>query len=174
MCLEKYTWTLEDFETNVIQTLQVCFLPICFCIGLWKVVCCHTKNQNLIFTFENLIHISLQKFKVSNQQKAVRPHIYSKSKVWDIMLSLLYPPQQNLGAIMDSLCRVRRSVGLSVRPSFRLHFRVRSINPKQIEVFSSNFAQMFTSTRGCAEPMLPICQLKVKDTIEVQKSNSHI
>jgi hypothetical protein len=34
--------------------------------------------------------------------------------------------------------------------------------------FSSNFTQMFTSTRLCAEPMLPLCQLKVKVTLEGQ------
>jgi hypothetical protein len=67
---------------------------------------------------------------------------------------------------MDLLCRVGRSV--------RLHYLVRSINPIPIEGFSSNFAQMFTSTRGCAEPMLPMCQLKVKVTIEGQISNNQI
>jgi hypothetical protein len=72
------------------------------------------------------------------------------------------------GAIMDSLCRVGPSVGRLVR----LHFRVRSITPIPIEGFSSNLAQMFTSTRGCAEPMLLICQLKVKVTIEGQISNT--
>jgi hypothetical protein len=51
---------------------------------------------------------------------------------------------------------------------FRFHFHVRSINPMPIEGFSSNLAQMFTSTWGCAEPMLPMCQLKVKVTIEGQ------
>jgi len=35
------------------------------------------------------------------------------------------------GAFMDSLCRVRLSVG----PSVRLHYRVRSINPIPIEGF---------------------------------------
>jgi hypothetical protein len=56
----------------------------------------------------------------------------------------------------------------------RLHFRVRSINPIPIEGFSSNLAQMFTSTRGCAEPMLLMCQLKVKVIIEGQISNNQI
>jgi len=60
------------------------------------------------------------------------------------------------------------------RPSVRLHYRVRSINPIPIEGFSSNLAEMFTSTRGCAEPMLPMCQLKVKVTIEGQISNNQI
>jgi len=62
------------------------------------------------------------------------------------------------GAIMDSLC--------SVDPSVRLHYCVRSINP--CIGFISNLAKMFYSTRGCAEPMLPMCQLKVKVTIEGQ------
>ena len=79
---------------------------------------------------------------------------------------------------MDSLCRVRpsvrRSVGPSVGPSVRLHYRVRSSNPIPIEGFSSNLAEMFTSARGCAEPMLPMCQLKVKVTIEGQISNNQI
>jgi hypothetical protein len=35
-------------------------------------------------------------------------------------------------------------------------------------------ARMFTSTRGCAEPMLRMCQLKVKVTIESQISNNQI
>jgi len=71
---------------------------------------------------------------------------------------------------MNSLCRVRPSVGRSVR----LHYRVRSINPIPIEGSSSNLAEMFTSTRGCAESMLPMCQLKVNVTVEGQISNNQI
>jgi hypothetical protein len=77
-------------------------------------------------------------------------------------------PQNVAGAIMDSLCRVALSIG----PSVRLHYSVRSINPIPIEGFSSNLAQMFTSTRGCAEPMLATCQFKVKVTIEGQILNN--
>jgi len=61
----------------------------------------------------------------------------------------------------------------SVGPSVRLHYRVRSIN-LPIEGFSLYFAEMFTSTRGSAELMLPMCHLKVKVTIEGQISNSQI
>jgi len=43
---------------------------------------------------------------------------------------------------MDSLCRVRPTVGRSVGPSVFLHYRVRSIHPIQIEGFSSNLAAM--------------------------------
>jgi len=67
---------------------------------------------------------------------------------------------------MDTLCQVRPSV----RPSVRLCCRVRSINPILIKGFSSILAEIFTSTRGCAELILPMCQLKVKITIEGQIS----
>jgi len=83
--------------------------------------------------------------------------------------SFIIPPPQNVGrggAIMDSLYRVR--------PSVRLHYRVRSINTILIEGFSSNLAEMFTSTRVCAEPRLPVWQLKVKVTIDGQISNNQI
>jgi len=48
------------------------------------------------------------------------------------------------------------SVRPSVGPSARLHYRVRSINHIPFKGFSSNLAEMFTSTRRCAEPMLPM------------------
>ena len=40
------------------------------------------------------------------------------------------------------------------------------VSPTPIEIMSLILAQMFTSTRGCAEPMLPFCRLKAKVTIE--------
>jgi hypothetical protein len=52
--------------------------------------------------------------------------------------------------------------------------RVHSVSPTLIEKFSSTLAQMFTSTRECAEAMLPMCQLKVQITIEGQISNNKI
>ena len=60
---------------------------------------------------------------------------------------------------MDSLCHVGRSGCL--------HYRVRSINPIPLEGFSSDLAEMFTTTRGCAELMCPVCHLKVKITNEL-------
>ena len=50
---------------------------------------------------------------------------------------------------------------------------VRSITPLLMEGFPSNLNEIFTSTRGCAEPMLPMCQLKVKVTVkcEILKNN---
>jgi len=52
--------------------------------------------------------------------------------------------------------------------------RVRSITPLLMEGFPSNFNDTFTSTRGCAEPMLAMCQLKVKVTVKCQILNKQI
>jgi len=52
--------------------------------------------------------------------------------------------------------------------------RVRSITPLLMEGFPSNLNDIFTSTRGCAEPMLPMCQLKVRVTVKCQKLNKRI
>jgi hypothetical protein len=38
-----------------------------------------------------------------------------------------------------------------------------------MEGFSSNFTQMFTPSGQCAEPILPLFQLKIKATLEGQK-----
>jgi len=85
-----------------------------------------------------------------------------------------------------TLCRVRsitlllmirfvasvgRSVGLSVRPSPVL---VRSVTPLLMKWFPSNLNETFTSTRGYAEPMLPMSQLKVKVTVKCQILNKQI
>jgi len=43
-----------------------------------------------------------------------------------------------------------------------------------MEGFSSNLNDTFTSTRGFAEPMLPMCQLKVKITVKCQILNKQI
>jgi len=80
---------------------------------------------------------------------------------------LIIPPPQNV------VVGGYNGFALS-RPSVCLHYRVRSINPILIEGFSSNLDEMFTSTRGYAELMLPMCQLKVKVTIEGQISNNQI
>jgi len=50
----------------------------------------------------------------------------------------------------------------------------RSINPIQMEGFPSNLNDTITSTRGCAEPMLSMCQLKVKVTVKGQIFNKYI
>jgi len=76
------------------------------------------------------------------------------------------------GAILDSLCRVGRSVGRSVGPSVRPSLiRFRSLTVLLMEGFPSNSNETFTSTRGCAEPMLPMCQVKVKVTVRSQIFN---
>ena len=43
-----------------------------------------------------------------------------------------------------------------------------------MEGFSSNLNDTFISTRGCAEPMLSMCQLKVKVTVKGQILNNQI
>ena len=92
----------------------------------------------------------------------VRLSVRNSSCLLHIFFTLFITPPQNVWAMMDSLCRVRPSVGRSVRPSVLLHYRVRSIYRIPIDGFSSNLAAMLTSSRGCAEPMLPLCQLNVK------------
>jgi len=52
--------------------------------------------------------------------------------------------------------------------------RVRSITPLLMEWFPSNLNDTFTSTRGCSQPMLPMCQLKVKVTVKGQIFNKQI
>ena len=60
------------------------------------------------------------------------------------------------------------SVGRSVGPSPIL---VRSITPLLMERFPSNLNDTFTSTRGCAEPIFPMCQVKVNVTVKGQIFN---
>jgi len=43
-----------------------------------------------------------------------------------------------------------------------------------MEGFPSNLNDTFTSSRGCAEPMLSMCQLKVKVTVKGQILNKQI
>jgi len=70
---------------------------------------------------------------------------------------------------------VGRSIVRSVRPSVRPSpIRVRSITPLLMEGFPSNLNDTFTSTRGCAEPMLRMCQLKVNVTVKGQIFNKQI
>jgi len=43
-----------------------------------------------------------------------------------------------------------------------------------MEGFPSNLNDTFTSTRGCAELMLPMCQLKVNVTVKCQINQNKI
>jgi len=74
------------------------------------------------------------------------------------ILMLIIPPPQNGG------WGGYNGLALS-RLYARLYYHVCSINPIPIKGVSSNLAEMLTSTRGCTEPM---CQLKVKVTLEGQ------
>jgi len=55
---------------------------------------------------------------------------------------------------------------LSRRSVRQFPIRVRSITPLLMDGFPSNLNDTFTSTRGCAEPLLPMCQFKVKVTVK--------
>ena len=77
---------------------------------------------------------------------------------------IFIPPPQNVGGGYTGFALSRRSV----RPSPIL---VRSITLLLMEGFPSNLNDTFTSTRGCAEPMLPMCQVKVKVTVKGQILN---
>jgi len=85
-------------------------------------------------------------------------------------ISFLHPQHKMGGGGYNGFALSRPSIGRSVH----LHYRVRSTSPIPIEEFFSNLAEMFTSTRGCAKPMLPMCQLNVKVTIKSQISNNQI
>jgi len=75
---------------------------------------------------------------------------------------------------MDML-KVKVTVkGQRVNKKYNTLCRVRSKTPLLMEGFPSNFKDTFTSTRGCAEPMVPMCQLKVKVTFKCQILNKQI
>jgi len=88
--------------------------------------------------------------------------VFEHDTFWNLALYLLIPPPQNVGGPYWI-----RFVA-SVDPSPIL---VRSITPLLMEGFPSNVNDIFTSTRGCAELMLPMCQVKVKVTVKGQIFN---
>ena len=137
----KYLYS--DFFKLSINVVKPARSVLCYCT--WKAVQKSCSKYCNVWRLKNVVH-----------------HLKSNSP------SFFIPPPQNVGgAILDSLCRVGR-VGRSVRPS---PIRVRSITPLLIEGFPSNLYDTFTSTRGCSEPMLPMCQLKVKVTVKGQIFN---
>ena len=72
---------------------------------------------------------------------------------------------------MLPMCQLKVKVTVKVKYLTNKYYtlcRVRSITPLLMEGFPSNLNDTFTSTRGCAEPMLPMCQLKVKVTVKCQ------
>jgi len=79
---------------------------------------------------------------------------------------VIIPHHKMWGGGYTGFALSRRSVGPSP-------IHVRSITPLLIEGFPSNLNDTFTSTRGCAEPMLPMCQLKVKVTVKGQIFNKY-
>ena len=63
---------------------------------------------------------------------------------------------------MDSLCHVGRSGCL--------HYRVRSINPIPLEGFSSDLAEMFSTTREC----VPYVTSRSRSQFKVKYKKSNI
>ena len=84
--------------------------------------------------------------------------------------TLLYPTTKCGGLYW---IRFFPSVGRSVRPSVRpsVSNSCPLYNSFTNGRISFNLNDTFTLTRGCAEPMLPMCQLKVKVTVKVQILN---
>ena len=90
------------------------------------------------------------------------------------MSFVIIPPPQNVGGGGLYWIRFDASVGWSVGRSVRPSpIRVHCITPLLMEGFPSNLNDPFTSTSGCAEPMLPMCQLKVKVTVKGQIFNKY-
>ena len=84
-----------------------------------------------------------------------------------------------LGDVQSSCCRCvssRSRSQLKVKYLTNKYYtlcRVRSITPLLMERLPSNLNGTFISTRGCAEPILPMCQLKVKVTVKGQILNNN-
>jgi len=89
----------------------------------------------------------------------------------------LYKPYTNGRISLDVQSPCCPCVSLRSRSQLKVKYltnkyytlcHVRSITPWLMEGFPSNLNDIFTSTRGCAEPMLPMCQLKIKVTVKCQ------
>jgi len=78
--------------------------------------------------------------------------------------------------IMLSMCQLKVKVtvkGQIFNKQYNTLCRVRSITPLLMEGFPFNLNDTFTSTRGCADPMSHMCQLKVKVTVKCQILNKY-
>jgi len=78
---------------------------------------------------------------------------------------------------MLSMCQLKVKVTVKCQyltNKYYILYPVRSITPLLMEVFPLNLNDTFTSTRGCAEPMLSMCHLKVKVTVKCQILNKQI
>jgi len=90
---------------------------------------------------------------------------------------MTHSPQ--LGDVQSPFCpcvrsRSRSQLKVKYLTNNITHCYFRSITPLLTEGFPSTLNDTFTSTRGCAEPMLPMCQLKVKVTVKCQILNKQI
>ena len=127
---------------------------------------------------------SRSQLKVNYQLKVkvtIKGQILNK-QILDIMSCPLYKPFTNGRISLDVQSPCCPCVNSRSRSQLKVKYltnkyytlcRVRTIVPLLMEGFSSNLNDTFTSTRGCAEPMLPMCQLKVKVTVKGQILNKY-
>ena len=91
-------------------------------------------------------------------------------------LQTLYQWKDFLGCAepMLPMCQLKVKVTVKGQIFNKQYYtcRVHSITPLLMEGFPLNLNDTFTSTRGCAEPMSQMCQLKV--TVKCQILNKQI
>ena len=127
---------------------------------------------NLVLTLVEML-ITVEQYKARKPFPPIAPIYLPYIYMWIIINQgyyIIIPPPQNVGGGLYWI-RFVASVGRSVLPSPIL---VRSITPLLMEGFPLNLNDIFTSTRGCAEPMSHMCQLKVKVTVKCQILNKQI
>ena len=121
-----------------------------------------TKNGFGVLKIEN----ATTKSRLYNSCQTWKSNLGPLAPQSDVLPYIIIPPPQNVGGGLywiRFVASVGRSVRLSVSNSCPLY---NSFTNGRI--FPSNLNDTFTSTRGCAEPMLLMCQLKVKVTVKGQ------
>ena len=96
-------------------------------------------------------------------------------KIFSLILAQMFTSTRGCAEPMLLFCWLEVKVtleGQNLSQKLFSNYCVNSINPIPIKGISSNLSDMFTSTRGCAEPMWPMCKFKVRVTIEGQISNN--
>ena len=129
----------------------------------------HRVGMGIAWVAQSLLHLNARihsiKYKCDNV-------ITEFVMIWTYIMQFYYTPTTKCGGGYTGFALSRRSVGPSVRQSVGPSpILVRSITPLLLEGFPSNLNDTFTSTRGCTESVLPMCQVKVKVTVKGQIFN---
>jgi len=120
---------------------------------------------------------------VSSRSRSQLNVKYINEQILDIMSCPLYKPFTTGRISLDVQSPCCPCVSSRSRSQLKVKYLtnkyytlccVRSITPFLMEGFPSNLNDTFTSTRGCAEPMLPMCQLKVNVTVKCQLNQNKI